>query len=110
MLTQMERHPYPFACTTNAPELLDAAATRRFLFKVCLLSMTADQIAEAHRRAFGADPPRFVLKLSGLAPADFATVIRQASALVERDPRILTPSLEYEAHAKPDAGQRRIGF
>ncbi len=31
MLTQMERHPYPFACTTNAPELLDAAAARRFL-------------------------------------------------------------------------------
>jgi hypothetical protein len=26
MLTQMERHPYPFACTTNAPELLDTAA------------------------------------------------------------------------------------
>jgi transitional endoplasmic reticulum ATPase len=27
MLTQMERHPYPFACTTNAPELLDAAVS-----------------------------------------------------------------------------------
>ena len=90
MLTQMERHPYPFACTTNAPELLDAAATRRFLFKVRFLSMTADQIAEAYRRAFGADPPRFVLKLSGLTPADFATVVRKASALGERDPRILT--------------------
>jgi SpoVK/Ycf46/Vps4 family AAA+-type ATPase len=23
MLTQMERHPYPFACTTNAPDVLD---------------------------------------------------------------------------------------
>jgi transitional endoplasmic reticulum ATPase len=44
MLTQMERHPYPFACTTNAVELLDAAAVRRFLFKVRFLSMTADQI------------------------------------------------------------------
>ena len=53
MLTQMERHPYPFACTTNAPELLDAAAARRFLFKVRFLPMTADQIAEAYRRAFG---------------------------------------------------------
>ena len=31
MLTRMERHPCPFACTTNAPELLDAAAARRFL-------------------------------------------------------------------------------
>jgi hypothetical protein len=33
---------------------------------VRFLSMTTDQIAEAYRRAFGADPPRFVLKLSGL--------------------------------------------
>ena len=46
MLTQMERHPYPFACTTNAPELLDAAAARRFLFKVRFLPMTAQQIAK----------------------------------------------------------------
>ena len=78
MLTQMERHPYPFACTTNALELLDAAATRRFLFKVRFLSMTADQIGKAFRRAFGADPPGFVLKLSGLTPADFATVVKES--------------------------------
>ena len=30
MLTQMERHPYPFACTTNALELIDPATARRF--------------------------------------------------------------------------------
>jgi transitional endoplasmic reticulum ATPase len=60
MLTQMERHPYPYACTTNAPELLDAAAARRFLFKVRFLPMTADQIAKAFRRSVGVDPPRFV--------------------------------------------------
>jgi transitional endoplasmic reticulum ATPase len=110
MLTQMERHPYPFACTTNAPELMDAAAARRFLFKVRFLPMSVDQIAEAYRRAFGTDPPSFVLKLSGLTPADFATVVRKASALGERDPRILTRWLEYEAQAKPDASQRKIGF
>jgi transitional endoplasmic reticulum ATPase len=110
MLTQMERHPYPFACTTNAPELLDAAAARRFLFKVRFLSMTPDQIAEAFRRAFGAGAPAFVLKLSGLTPADFATVARKANALDERDPKILAQWLELEAQAKPDAGRRKIGF
>jgi transitional endoplasmic reticulum ATPase len=110
MLTQMERHPYPFACTTNAPELLDAAAARRFLFKVRFLPMTADQIAEAYRRAFAADAPAFVLKLSGLTPADFANVARKATALDERDPRILARWLEREAQAKPDAGRRKIGF
>jgi transitional endoplasmic reticulum ATPase len=110
MLTQMERHPYPYACTTNAPELLDVAAARRFLFKVHFLPMTADQIAKAFRRSFGADPPRFVLRLSGVTPADFAIVARKASVLGERDPRILTQWLETEAQAKPDAGRRRIGF
>ena len=74
------------------------------------LPMTADQIAKAFRRSFGADPPRFVLKLSGVTPADFAIVARKASVLGERDPRILTQWLETEAQAKPDAGRRRIGF
>jgi transitional endoplasmic reticulum ATPase len=110
MLTQMERHPYHYACTTNAPELLDVVAARRFLFKVRFLPMTADQIAKAFRRSFGTDPPRFVLKLSGVTPADFAIVARKASVLGERDPRILTQWLETEAQAKPDAGRRRIGF
>ena len=110
MLTQMERHPYPFACTTNAPELLDAAAARRFLFKVRFLPMTADQIAEAYRRAFGVAVLGLVLKLTGLTPADFATVARKASALGERDPRTFARWLENEAQAKPDAGPRKIGF
>ena len=39
MLTWMERHPLPFACTTNAPDLLDPATARRFLFKVRFLPM-----------------------------------------------------------------------
>jgi transitional endoplasmic reticulum ATPase len=108
-LTQMERHPYPFACTTNALELLDAAATRRFLFKVRFLPITADQIGKAFRRAFGADPPGFVLKLSGLTTADFATVARKASVLDERNSKSVAQWLEDEAQAKPDAG-RRIGF
>jgi transitional endoplasmic reticulum ATPase len=109
MLTQMEWHPYPYACTANAPELLDAEAARRFLFKVRFLPMTADQIAKAFRGAFGVDPPGFVLKLSGLTPADFATVARKASALGERNSKALAQWLEYEAQAEPDA-ERRIGF
>jgi SpoVK/Ycf46/Vps4 family AAA+-type ATPase len=110
MLTQMERHPYPLACTTNAAELLDAAAARRFLFKVRFLPMTADLIAKAYRRSFGCDAPSQVLKLSGLTPADFATVLRKANAVGEHSPRLLTRWLEYEAPAKPDARRQKIGF
>jgi transitional endoplasmic reticulum ATPase len=110
MLTQLERNPYPYARTTNAPELLDAAAARRFLFKVRFLPMNADQIAKAFRGAFGSDPPGFVLKLGGLTPADFATVARKARMLGERDSRTFAQWLEYEAQAKPDAERPRIGF
>jgi transitional endoplasmic reticulum ATPase len=110
MLTQMERHPYPFACTTNAVELLDAASTRRFLFKVQFLPMNADQIAIAYNRVFGSEPPSRILKLSGLTPADFATVITKANALGEKDPSTLARWLEYEALAKADARRHRIGF
>src|ERR1700722_8347539 len=110
MLTRMERHPCPFACTTNAPELLDAAAARRFLFKVRFMPMTANQIGQAYRRAFGAEARAFVLRLECLTPADFAIVARKAGVLGERDPRALARWLEAEALAKPDAGRRRIGF
>ncbi len=72
--------------------------------------MTVQQIAEAFRRAFGADAPAFVLGLNGLTPGDFATVARKASALNERDPRILSKWLEDEAQSKPDAVRRKIGF
>ena len=86
MLTWMERHPFPFACTTNAPELLDPATARRFLFKVRFLPMDEWQIAAAFFRAFGIEAPRSMLKLDLLTPGDFAVVARKAEVLGERDP------------------------
>jgi len=110
MLTQMERHPYPFACTTNAPKLLDQAATRRFLFKVRFLPMTNEQIAGAFRRAFGMACPRFLFKVDCLTPGDFAVVARKAEVMRERDPLWLGRWLDEEAAAKPEGQRRRIGF
>jgi transitional endoplasmic reticulum ATPase len=110
MLTWMERHPQPFACTTNAPDLLDSAAARRFLYKVRFLPMTPDQIAAAYRQMFNADAPSSLLRLEGLTPGDFAVVARKAAAANERDPKMLGQWLQDEAFAKPDSGRRRIGF
>jgi transitional endoplasmic reticulum ATPase len=45
MLTWMERHPYPFACTTNFADGLDPAAARRFLFKVTFLLLAPRRLA-----------------------------------------------------------------
>ena len=110
MLTQMERHPYPFACTTNAPDLLDPATARRFLFKVQFLPMTGDQITTAFRRAFGMECPVVVSKLDRLTPGDFAVVARKAQVFEERDPTQLGKWLGEENLAKPEGRRPRFGF
>ena len=110
MLTQMERHPYPFACTTNAPELLDPATARRFLFKVRFLPMTSDQVAAAFHRAFGMTCPEIALRQDSLTPGDFAVVARRAEVFGERDPLRLGRWLDEEVASKTGTRQRRIGF
>ncbi len=110
MLTWMERHPLPFACTTNAPDLLDPATARRFLFKVRFLPMDERQIAAAFFRAFQMEAPRSILKLDLLTPGDFAVVVRKAEILGERDPARLARWLEAEVAAKPEGRRAKFGF
>ena len=52
MLTWMEQHPLPFACTTNLPERLDPASLRRFLVKAAFKWLTAEQARLAWQRFF----------------------------------------------------------
>ena len=110
MLTWMERHPLPFACTTNAPDLLDPATARRFLFKVRFLPMEEGQIAAAFLRAFHIAAPRSTLKLALLTPGDFVVVARKAEVWGERDPARLAQWLEEEVAAKPEGKTVRMGF
>jgi transitional endoplasmic reticulum ATPase len=110
MLAQMERHPFPFACTTNAPELLDAASARRFLFKLRFSPLAPSQVRLAYRRAFHCDTPAALLKLSNLTPGDFAVVARKVACFGERDQRRIAKWLEAEADAKLGSNARRIGF
>ncbi len=53
MLTWMESHALPFACTTNLAERLDRASLRRFLVKVRFDWLTPAQARLAFRRFFG---------------------------------------------------------
>lgn len=110
MLTWMERHPYPFACTTNLMDSLDPATLRRFLFKVRFLPMSPAQAGEAFRRAFGAAPPVALDEIEPLTPGDFALVARKARVLGEHNPDALAAMLAAEVAAKPGANARRIGF
>ena len=56
MLTWMESHPLPFACTTNFAEHLDAATLRRFVFEVALDYLSPEQVERAFGAYFGMAP------------------------------------------------------
>lgn len=110
MLTWMERHPFPFACTTNLPDSLDPAAARRFVFKVRFLPLGREQVRDAFRRSFGGEAPARLLRAERLTPGDFAVVARRAAVLGEHDPERLTDALLAEEAAKPGGPTRSIGF
>ena len=71
MLTWMEQHALPFACTTNLPERLDRASLRRFLVKVRFDWLTRAQARLAFRRFFGVAGPAALDGLRTLTPGGF---------------------------------------
>ena len=110
MLTWMESHPLPFACTTNFGEHLDPATLRRFVFKVRLDYLTPAQIEEAFQAYFFLPPPAGLTDLAALTPGDFAVVHRKAGFLWKHgEPETLADMLRAECEAKP-APPRPIGF
>ena len=110
MLTWMESHPLPFACTTNFAERLDVATLRRFDFKIELGFLSVDQVRSAFRLFFGLAPPAELSDVRTLTPGDFAVVRRRAEVLdCLEDPAALAGMLREESEAKPDR-PKRIGF
>ena len=110
MLTWMESHPLPFACTTNFGENLDPATLRRFTFKIALDYLTPDQSQAAFRTYFALKPPREVGDLTILTPGDFAVVRRKAEILGHlQDAKALAKLLRAECEAKPNHA-RKVGF
>jgi len=110
MLTWMERHPYPFACTTNLMERLDKAALRRFTFKIKLDYLTPAQIANAFDRFFRQSAPTETLQLANLAPGDFAVVQNRLRFLTDAPtPTQISDMLRQEYAVKPGHAAR-IGF
>ena len=110
MLTWMENHPLPFACTTNYAERLDVATLRRFIFKVELQFMTPAMVQRAFRSWFDMEAPPEVCNLSNLTPGDFVVVRRKATLLAEdHDPESLANLLKTECDAKPGRSSA-LGF
>lgn len=120
MLQGMERFRGVFICTTNLMDQLDAAALRRFAFKVKFLPLRPEQReAMFTTEALGGDAQwltpawRERLRvLDMLCLGDFAAVQRQAHILGERlDPETFIAQLEAEHRLKPEVRERRrMGF
>ena len=110
LLTWMESHQYPFACTTNLAEVLDPASLRRFVFKAKLGYLTAEQAERAFRFFFELDPAPELARMRILTPGDFAVVRRQAR-LRDRlgDADALVRMLQDECDAKPERSGT-VGF
>ena len=110
MLTWMESHALPFACTTNLADRLDRASFRRFLVKVRFDWLTQSQARLAFRRFFGLAAPAGLDGLRTLTPADFALVRRRAAVRGgETDPAALLRLLAAECEGRV-GGRLQVGF
>lgn len=110
MLTWMEGHELPFACTTNLAERLDRASLRRFLVKLRFDWLTAAQARLAFRQFFGSAAPAGLDDLRTLTPADFALVRRRAAVRGRApDPAALLRLLKDECQGRFGA-RLPVGF
>lgn len=119
LLQQMERFDGIFICATNLFEQIDAAALRRFAFKIAFKALRPEQriklfVQEALDGVEGALNTTLrirLLQLDNLTPGDFAVVKRQAGLLGETlEPCDFLTELESECRLKPGANKESIGF
>ncbi len=110
MLTWMESHAFPFACTTNLLDRLDRASLRQFLVKLRFDWLTPAQARLAFRRFFGVAAPEALGGLRTLTPADFALVRRRAAVQGgEVNPATLLRLVAAGCEGRI-GGRRTIGF
>lgn len=112
MLTWMECHPLPFACTTNLKEHLDQAAMRRFTFKCKFDYLAPAQLQAAFKHFFNLNLlPNQARELQFLTPGDFSVVHNKARFL-GRSPQIADylELLQQEAANKNENCTRQVGF
>jgi SpoVK/Ycf46/Vps4 family AAA+-type ATPase len=108
MLTWLDSHPLPVIAATNHAPSLDAAALRRFVFKIDLAPLGAERAALAFARFFGMAPPDSLSRLASLTPGDFMAVRRQLRHAPTDDADELVARLVREAAWRPSGV--RMGF
>jgi SpoVK/Ycf46/Vps4 family AAA+-type ATPase len=112
MLTWMESHPLPFACTTNLMDRLDQASLRRFTFKCNFDYLKSEQIAAAFKHFFSKEIQyNKIGMLENVTPGDFAVVVKKMrfSDQPNQCERIIELLLD-EVRVKSDFKQKKLGF
>jgi hypothetical protein len=111
-LTCMDAHPLPFACTTNYLTQLDAAAVRRFRFKIELQEMDIPRarLAWAEILHLPADDFPVGDQMENLTISDFAQVANQMSDLNEHSVEFALSALRAEKSTKQANRNNPIGF
>lgn len=120
LLTQMEAFEGIFIASTNLIDMLDAAALRRFDFKVKFDYLTRSQrramlvrVAVAPCASHDGDEraKQAIDRLEWLTPGDFANALRQLRVTGDAaTPARLVALLQAEAAMKPEGRRRTIGF
>lgn len=103
MLTWMEYHPLPFACTTNLMDHLDQASLRRFTLKVKFDYLDGEQAAMAFDHFLGVKAPAGLAEVNNLTPGDYVVVRKKAEVLGSAgDPDKLLELLAAEVSLKKE--------
>lgn len=119
LLQQIERFNGIFICATNLFADLDAAALRRFTFKISFKAMTVQQrermfVQESllgDGTKLDDNSRRRLNRLDSLVPGDFAVVKRQSRMLgTLPEPEAFLAQLEAECKMKCNKQSRAIGF
>ena len=107
MLTWMESHPLPFACTTNLRGRLDAATVRRFALHIDFRPLSLAQRRACFKRFFSCAPVDSAESLAAfdkLTPGDFAVVAKRVKLLGITNSRDIVAELRRVQETKPGGG------
>lgn len=122
LLVQMENFDGIFICSTNLMNDLDAAALRRFDFKLEFTYLKTEQawsllkgfLDEAVRNLSSSKKAKIKKQLAAiqmLTPGDFATIKRKLTLLDELDNvELFVKELQQEVNFKNENSSREIGF
>ena len=118
MLAQMEVYNGVFICTTNLVDSMDAAAMRRFNWKVKFSAPTHEGRIKLYSKYFlenktpSGEVEDCLCSMDGLCPGDFKAVWQKIRFLPEKPDSLILDALKTELSYKKDtsATSNKIGF